>query len=141
LSPGSFAIGSIIIDGACLSACTLAIGLLPRGQVCATPKAVLGFHAAWRRAVRTAYPPQGPRACRYGAGLRRWTRHPHPPHDAHDQVVITFRCSQPVRLAPRLVSCSMTLSSLWLSRSDLQSRALLLPPRSSCSAHTVLGLL
>jgi hypothetical protein len=38
----------IIIDGACLSACTLAIGLLPRGQVCATPKAVLGFHAAWR---------------------------------------------------------------------------------------------
>ena len=39
----------IVIDGACLSACTLVIGLLPRGQVCATPKAVLGFHAAWRR--------------------------------------------------------------------------------------------
>jgi hypothetical protein len=39
----------IIIDGPCLSACTLAIALLPRGQVCATPKAVLGFHAAWRR--------------------------------------------------------------------------------------------
>jgi hypothetical protein len=35
-------------DGACLSACTLAIGILPRGQVCATPNAVLGFHAAWR---------------------------------------------------------------------------------------------
>ena len=113
----------IIFDGACLSACTLAIGLLPRRQVCATPKAVLGFHAAWRRnperrpshkptrhpghvrglsgqcaqvdrpprrPVRAAYPPQGPRACRYGAGLRRQTRHPHPPHDAHDQVVITF---------------------------------------------------
>jgi hypothetical protein len=39
----------IIIDGPCLSACTLAIALLPRKQVCATPKAVLGFHAAWRR--------------------------------------------------------------------------------------------
>jgi hypothetical protein len=39
----------VIIDGACLSACTLAIALLPRRQVCATPKAVLGFHAAWRR--------------------------------------------------------------------------------------------
>jgi hypothetical protein len=37
----------IIIDGPCLSACTLAIGMLPRGQVCATPNAVLGFHAAW----------------------------------------------------------------------------------------------
>jgi hypothetical protein len=36
----------VIIDGTCLSACTLAIGILSRGQVCATPKAVLGFHAA-----------------------------------------------------------------------------------------------
>jgi hypothetical protein len=38
----------VVIDGACLSACTLAVGMLPRGQVCATPNAVLGFHAAWR---------------------------------------------------------------------------------------------
>jgi hypothetical protein len=38
----------VIIDGPCLSACTLAIGILPRGQVCVTPNAVLGFHAAWR---------------------------------------------------------------------------------------------
>jgi hypothetical protein len=37
----------VIIDGPCLSACTLAIGMLPRRQVCATPNAVLGFHAAW----------------------------------------------------------------------------------------------
>jgi hypothetical protein len=41
----------VIIDGACLSACTLAIGMLPPGQVCATPNAVLGFHAAWRPSV------------------------------------------------------------------------------------------
>jgi hypothetical protein len=39
----------VIIDGPCLSACTLAIGILPRRQVCATQKAVLGFHAAWRQ--------------------------------------------------------------------------------------------
>jgi len=38
----------IIIDGSCLSACTLAIGLVPPEQVCVTPKAVLGFHAAWQ---------------------------------------------------------------------------------------------
>src|SRR6202050_2957684 len=106
----------IIIDGACLSACTLAIALLPRRQVCAAAKAVLGFHAAWRQTpnggrvtsplatqvmyelypanvrkwIAAAYPPQGPRACRYGAGLRRGTCHPHPPHDAYDQAVITF---------------------------------------------------
>ena len=38
----------VIIDGSCLSACTLAIGLVPKENVCATPKAVLGFHAAWQ---------------------------------------------------------------------------------------------
>jgi hypothetical protein len=36
-----------IIDGPCFSACTLAMALR-RGKVCATPHAVLGFHAAWR---------------------------------------------------------------------------------------------
>jgi hypothetical protein len=66
----------IIIDGACLSACTLAIGLLPRRQVCATPKAVLGFHAAWRRT------PNGDRVTSplgtqviyelYPANVRKW---------------------------------------------------------------------
>ena len=40
----------VVIDGACLSACTLVIGILPREQVCATGRAVLGFHAAWRPA-------------------------------------------------------------------------------------------
>lgn len=38
----------IVIDGSCLSACTLAIGMVPRQQICATPRAVLGFHAAWQ---------------------------------------------------------------------------------------------
>jgi hypothetical protein len=37
----------VVIDGPCLSACTLVIGMLPRDRICATPKAVLGFHAAW----------------------------------------------------------------------------------------------
>jgi hypothetical protein len=40
----------VVIDGICLSACTLAIGMLPPGQVCATSRAVLGFHAAWHQA-------------------------------------------------------------------------------------------
>lgn len=38
----------IVIDGSCLSACTLAVGLVPKEQICATPKAVLGFHSAWQ---------------------------------------------------------------------------------------------
>jgi len=50
----------VVIDGACLSACTLVVGILPRQQVCATPRAVLGFHAAWKPTANgktTASPP------------------------------------------------------------------------------------
>jgi hypothetical protein len=36
----------IVIDGACLSACTLLTGIVPRDHVCVTNRAVLGFHAA-----------------------------------------------------------------------------------------------
>jgi hypothetical protein len=36
-----------VIDGRCLSACTMAIGIFDNKHICATPKAVLGFHAAW----------------------------------------------------------------------------------------------
>jgi hypothetical protein len=39
---------TVVIDGPCLSACTLILGLLPRTQVCVTSRARLGFHAAWR---------------------------------------------------------------------------------------------
>jgi hypothetical protein len=37
----------IIIDGVCLSACTMITGLFPRDQVCVTPRAILGFHSAF----------------------------------------------------------------------------------------------
>jgi hypothetical protein len=39
----------VVIDGNCRSACTMVIGMIPRGRVCATPKAILGFHAAFVR--------------------------------------------------------------------------------------------
>jgi hypothetical protein len=62
----------VVIDGNCRSACTMVIGLIPRGQVCATPRAVFGFHAAFRRTsdggtvastdatkfMMSAYPPE-----------------------------------------------------------------------------------
>ena len=37
----------VVIDGNCLSACTLILGIVPRNRICATPRAVFGFHAAW----------------------------------------------------------------------------------------------
>ena len=36
----------VVIDGPCLSACTLLTGIVPRDRVCITSRAVLGFHAA-----------------------------------------------------------------------------------------------
>ena len=38
---------TVVIDGTCMSACTMVLGLVPRGRICATDQAVLGFHAAW----------------------------------------------------------------------------------------------
>ena len=37
----------VIIDGNCLSACTMTLGIIPPQNVCATPRAVLGFHSAF----------------------------------------------------------------------------------------------
>jgi hypothetical protein len=37
----------VIIDGPCLSACTLVLGVIPRERICVTRRARLGFHAAW----------------------------------------------------------------------------------------------
>jgi hypothetical protein len=36
------------IDGPCLSACTMVLGVIPRDHLCVTHRARLGFHAAWR---------------------------------------------------------------------------------------------
>ena len=36
----------VIIDGDCLSACTMVLGLVPQTQICVTPRARFGFHAA-----------------------------------------------------------------------------------------------
>ena len=61
----------VIIDGPCLSACTLVLSTLPRQRICVTPRAVLGFHAPYlidtrgrkyrsnqvTQAVNDAYPP------------------------------------------------------------------------------------
>ena len=66
----------VVIDGACYSACTMVLGLVPHGQICATPNAVLGFHAAWqfdKSGTRVASP-SGTRDLlkTYPASVRAW---------------------------------------------------------------------
>jgi hypothetical protein len=68
----------IVIDGPCLSACTLIVTMVPRDRICTTRRAVLGFHAPYlpgetgrelrfaeaTKIVLDMYPPQ----------LRNWIR-------------------------------------------------------------------
>lgn len=37
----------VVIDGPCLSACTLVTAVVPSQRICVTRRAILGFHAAW----------------------------------------------------------------------------------------------
>jgi hypothetical protein len=37
----------VVIDGPCLSACTMVLCAIPRNRICVTSRALLGFHAAY----------------------------------------------------------------------------------------------
>jgi hypothetical protein len=65
----------VVIDGACSSACTMVLGIVPPDRICVTPNAVLGFHAAYRGFLgfRVINDP-GTRTLMnlYPAPIRRW---------------------------------------------------------------------
>jgi hypothetical protein len=66
----------VVIDGVCLSACTLVLGLVPRSRICVTRRAMLGFHAAWMPgpAGRPVPSSVGTQALwdMYPANVKRW---------------------------------------------------------------------
>ena len=66
----------VVIDGNCLSACTLVLGLIPHSRICATEHARFGFHAAWMpdRDGRPVTSTMGTRALWniYPAAVRHW---------------------------------------------------------------------
>jgi hypothetical protein len=68
----------VVIDGPCLSACTLVLSTIPRDRICVTPRAVLGFHAArWiDRRGRLYAAPDETRAitATYPAAVRAWIK-------------------------------------------------------------------
>jgi hypothetical protein len=65
----------VVIDGPCMSACTLVLSVVPNDRICVTRRAVLGFHAAIDGPARPIICRAGSlRACagglsRRGAGL------------------------------------------------------------------------
>jgi hypothetical protein len=70
----------IVIDGPCLSACTLFTGIVPPDRVCVTRRAALGFHAAsyYNDASRTLVPTRRGSAVvmrLYPPEIRSWINH------------------------------------------------------------------
>jgi hypothetical protein len=68
----------VVIDGPCLSACTLVLSMVPSERICVTRRAVLGFHAARsidRRGRMYAEPEASAIVLQaYPAGVRNWIR-------------------------------------------------------------------
>jgi hypothetical protein len=66
----------VVIDGPCLSACTLVLMTVPAERICVTRRAVLGFHAARSidRRGRMYAEPEASRAVEaaYPAPVRNW---------------------------------------------------------------------
>jgi hypothetical protein len=69
----------VVIDGPCLSACTLVLSVVPNNRICVTRRAVLGFHAARsmdRRGRLYAEPEASELVLEaYPAAVRNWIRH------------------------------------------------------------------
>jgi hypothetical protein len=68
----------VVIDGPCLSACTLVLSVVPADRICVTRRAVLGFHAARsidRRGRIYAEPEASELVMKaYPAAVRGWIR-------------------------------------------------------------------
>jgi hypothetical protein len=69
----------VVIDGPCLSACTLVLSMVPNDRICVTRRAILGFHAA--RSIDTrgriyAEPQTSELVLEaYPSAVRGWIRH------------------------------------------------------------------
>jgi hypothetical protein len=69
----------VVIDGPCLSACTLVLSMVPTERICVTRRAILGFHAArsMDRRGRMYAEPEASEAVleAYPSPVRSWIRH------------------------------------------------------------------
>ena len=68
----------VVIDGPCLSACTLVLSMVPNERICVTRRAILGFHAARSidRRGRTYAEPEASELVleAYPSPVRSWIR-------------------------------------------------------------------
>jgi len=91
----------VVIDGPCLSACTLVLSSIPRNRICVTSRAVLGFHAPYLvdRSGREYHARELTRAmdAAYPANVRAWVKR----NGGLTQRVIYLRGRELAALYPR----------------------------------------
>lgn len=98
----------VVIDGNCLSACTLVLGVVPRDRICATERARFGFHAAWLPDTegKPVTSPMGTQALWniYPSSVKRWINS----HGGLTRKMIYLEGPQMARIVP---SCTTTTAS------------------------------
>lgn len=91
----------VVIDGPCLSACTLVLSTLPRNRICVTSRAILGFHGPYLvdKSGRTFHTRELTRAmdASYPASVRAWIKR----KGGLNQNVILLRGRELAALYPR----------------------------------------
>jgi hypothetical protein len=121
----------VVVDGNCLSACTLVLGLIPHERVCATPRARFGFHAAWMPDSdgRPVTSPMGTQALWniYPSPVRRWINR----HGGLSRKMIYLQgrelgsivasCEQPTRRANARSEPRLTAGSVRYERANAAS--------------------
>jgi len=94
----------VVLDGPCLSACTLVLSAVPHDRICVTPRAVLGFHAAQLldRASHRRYPASAATrllAATYPAAVQSWIDQ----HGGLSSKLLLLRGKELAALYPRCV--------------------------------------
>ena len=132
----------VVIDGPCLSACTLVLMTVPDERICVTRRAVLGFHAA-RSIDRRGRMYAEPEASQRGAGglSRAGARLDQPPRrtDVADVAVARARTRRDlsavqvgfVGWARRSAPCPPSSSPRWWARYASTLRTLTYLPSGS----------
>jgi hypothetical protein len=104
---------NVIIDGSCLSACTMVLGVIPRDRICVTARARLGFHAAWRpdQADRPATDQEGTALLMntYPQPVREWIAR----HGGLSPHLIYLSGNELASMYPRCSEASTASTSVW----------------------------
>ena len=90
----------VVIDGKCLSACTLVLSVIPRERICATNKAALSFHAARYKGTKVIYDKSTEIMFKtYPPDIQKWVRE----HDA--LASLEFKTLQGAELKALIKTC------------------------------------